>query len=126
MITGTSRFQARPGSPARSRPHSSKPGRVGQDRVEQDEIGSLRLDELERRRGPVGGEDLEAVVAQLLGEERPRGLLVLDDQDGFPHAGDASNAHPAEPDVLSHGTVSTPAAMQSFAKPSGSPTPSRS
>ena len=91
MITGTSRFHARPGL-ARPEPAAQlEPGGVGQDRVQEDEIGSLRLDELERRGGPVGGEDLEAVVAQLLGEERPRGLLVLDDQDGFPHAGDASN-----------------------------------
>ncbi len=97
-----------PGAPGLARPQPAtqlEPGGVGQDRVQQDEIGSLRLDELERRGGPVGGEDLEAVVAQLLGEERPRGLLVLDYQDGFPHAGDASNALPAQPDVLSHGTV---------------------
>ena len=54
-------------------------GGVGKDRVEQDEVGPLRLDELERGGGTVGGEDLEAVVAELLGQEGPRGLLVLDD-----------------------------------------------
>ena len=82
------RYVAVPGAAGLPRPEPTaelEARRVREDRVEKDEIRALCLHELERRRRPVDSEDLEAVVAQLLGEEGPRGLLVLDDQDGFSH-----------------------------------------
>ena len=99
MITGTSRFHARPGSPARRRPQTSKP--------EEDQVGALGLDERERLGGPVGGEDLEAVVGELTREVLPRWGLLLDQQHRFAHAADASNGPRARPDVLSDESVTS-------------------
>ena len=58
-----------------------EPGGVRQDRVEEDEAGPRLLDELERGRGPVRGEDFEPVVCELLLQVGAHGRLVLDHQD---------------------------------------------
>jgi hypothetical protein len=62
----------------------------------------LCLDELKRLSGPVVREDFESVARELLGEELPARLLVLDDQDRLPrHGAEASTEPSAAPNVLS-------------------------
>ena len=58
---------------------------VGQDRLQEHEVGTFRLGELERFGGPVGREDGKAVVGELAREVSPRRGLALDQEDRFAH-----------------------------------------
>ena len=84
MITGTSRFHERPGSPSRRRLQSSNPEASGSTASEEHEVGPTRLEELERDRGALGRQDVVPVVGELLFEEGPNGRLALDDENRGP------------------------------------------
>ena len=91
MITGTSRFQAWPGSPERSRPQSSKPDESGSTASRRTRSGRCASTSSSAFRCMIGREHLEAVVRQLLRQKLPARLLVLDDQNCLPrHGAEAS------------------------------------
>jgi hypothetical protein len=69
--------------------------------------------ELERRRFALGGDDLEAVVRELLGQEAPYPLLVLHQQHPFPTAA-------KRPARSRHGQMSFPTKMLRPTQPCGS------
>src|SRR4051812_20926909 len=61
--------------------------------VEEHEVRSLRLDDLQRLLAVGGGEQVDAVVGQLLQrlfDEQPDVLLVVDDEDAPTHAASCS------------------------------------
>jgi hypothetical protein len=62
-------------------------GSVREHGVEEHEARARLLDEFEGRRGPVGGQDFEAVVCELLLEIGPHRSLVLDHQNRAPDHG---------------------------------------
>jgi hypothetical protein len=51
---------------------------IGEDGVQEDEVGFHLFGEVEGLHAPLGGEHLEAVVRELLLEVGPHGTLVLD------------------------------------------------
>ena len=81
MITGTSRFHVRPGSPSRRRPQTSNPDASGSTASSSTRSGCSALQEIERRAAILGREHREAVVRELLLEERAHRRLLLDHQD---------------------------------------------
>ena len=77
-------------------------GDVGQHGIEEHEVGLDLLREIERLHAAVGGEDLEAVVRELLFEVRPHRALVFHQKNRPPdHGLEVSNASERRPDVLS-------------------------
>ena len=75
--------------------------------LEEHEIGSGLLREVEGLARARRAEDVEAVVAQLAAEILARFRLELCDEDCARHATDASGASRSTPDVLCGGTVTT-------------------
>ena len=82
MITGTwgSIRWARPSAVAQPAAELEARG-VGQHHVEQHQVAVLDLEQVERLAGARGGDHLVAVGLQVVGEERARRVVVLDDHD---------------------------------------------
>jgi hypothetical protein len=80
MITGTSRSQARPGSPSRRTAADLEPGTVGQHGVQEDEARPHLLYEVESGGAAIRRKNLEAVIGELLLQVGAHRSLVLDPQ----------------------------------------------
>jgi hypothetical protein len=79
---------------------------IGEDGVQEDEVGLHLFGEVERLHAPVGGQHLEAVVRELLLEVGPHGTFMLNQQNRSSHHGaDASNPFAGRQDVLWRGKI---------------------
>ena len=65
----------------RSWRQTSVPGQARQHQVEQDEVGAVAVELLEGGRAVVGDGDLEALLAEHVGQRVAERLFVLDDED---------------------------------------------
>ena len=65
----------------RSRRQTSSPSILRQHQVEHDEIERLLVEPLERLASVGGLDDVVALLAQRIGEQRLNRLLVVDEQD---------------------------------------------